>query len=168
MRNFISHATRRVSRVRQKSKHWKALRSASGLASMMPISPTSTNVLILPAPGQACSALQCINDNKPASSVGNTIMPPKSGSTKLAPPRLPPLPKLRIRRPNRPGENPCIGIMTSVLGISAFSPRVKILGADILYTGCWASSGNAATGCQQLEQSLRACMDAPVRLLRLT
>ncbi|KAL2059417.1 hypothetical protein ABVK25_000710 [Lepraria finkii] len=69
-------------------------------------------------------------------------MPPKGGSTKLAPPRLPPLPKLRVRRPNAPEPNPCLGIMTSVLG-------------------CWASSGNAAAGCAALEQSLRACMDAP-------
>ncbi|KAM0806203.1 hypothetical protein BDR22DRAFT_7747 [Usnea florida] len=71
-------------------------------------------------------------------------MPPKAGSTKLAPQRLPPLPKLRVRRPNKPPENPCVGIMISVLG-------------------CWASAGNAAAGCQQLEQSLRACMDSPVQ-----
>ncbi|KAL6717597.1 40S ribosomal protein mrp10 [Lecanora helva] len=71
-------------------------------------------------------------------------MPPKGSSTKLSPPRLPPLPKLRVRRPNQPGANPCVGIMTSVLG-------------------CWASSGNAAAGCAQLEQQLRACMDASVR-----
>ena len=45
-------------------------------------------------------------------------MPPKGSSTKLAPPRLPPLPKLRVRRPNQPTANPCVGIMTSVLGIS--------------------------------------------------
>ena len=44
-------------------------------------------------------------------------MPPKGGSTKLAPPRLPPLPKLRVRRPNAPQPNPCVGIMTSVLGM---------------------------------------------------
>ena len=95
-------------------------------------------------------------------------MPPKGGSTKLAPPRLPPLPKLRVRRPNKPGENPCVGIMTSVLGIytSASSPTREVNPVLIsLFTGCWASSGNAAAGCQQLEQSLRACMDAPVRLL---
>ena len=44
-------------------------------------------------------------------------MPPKGGSTQLAPPRLPPLPKLRVRRPNAPQPNPCVGIMTSVLGM---------------------------------------------------
>lgn len=30
-------------------------------------------------------------------------------------------------------------------------------------TACWASSGYSAQGCVALEQSLRACMDAPVR-----
>ena len=60
----------------------------------------------------------------------STTMPPKGGSTKLTPPRLPPLPKLRVRRPNRPGENPCVGIMTSVLGtvylfFFPIHPRVK-------------------------------------------
>ena len=43
----------------------------------------------------------------------------KGVSTKLAPTRLPPLPKLRVRRPNQPGGNPCLGIMTSVLGTIA-------------------------------------------------
>ncbi|KAF2493250.1 hypothetical protein BU16DRAFT_465031 [Lophium mytilinum] len=55
---------------------------------------------------------------------------------------LPPLPKLRVRRPNKPEVNPCLGVMTSVLG-------------------CWASSGYSVQGCAQLEQKLRACMDAP-------
>ncbi|OCK80370.1 mitochondrial ribosomal protein 10 [Lepidopterella palustris CBS 459.81] len=55
---------------------------------------------------------------------------------------LPPLPKLRVRRPNKPEINPCLGIMTSVLG-------------------CWASSGYSVQGCAQVEQQLRACMDAP-------
>lgn len=58
---------------------------------------------------------------------------------------LPPLPKLRVRKPNKAELNPCIGIMSSVLG-------------------CWASSGYSAQGCQQLETSLRACMDARVSL----
>ncbi|KAH7135922.1 hypothetical protein B0J11DRAFT_576477 [Dendryphion nanum] len=55
---------------------------------------------------------------------------------------LPPLPKLRVRRPNKPEMNPCVGVMASVLG-------------------CWASSGYSVTGCAQFEQKLRACMDAP-------
>ena len=29
---------------------------------------------------------------------------------------LPPLPKLRVRRPNKPEANPCLGAMSSVLG----------------------------------------------------
>jgi hypothetical protein len=29
---------------------------------------------------------------------------------------LPPLPKLRVRRPNKPETNPCLGVMSSVLG----------------------------------------------------
>ncbi|KAI4259252.1 MAG: hypothetical protein L6R42_004659 [Xanthoria sp. 1 TBL-2021] len=65
-------------------------------------------------------------------------MPPKT--TKAAAPRLPPLQKLRVRRPNQAQANPCVGIMTSMLG-------------------CWASSGYSAKGCMALEQSLRACMD---------
>ncbi|RMZ74555.1 37S ribosomal MRP10 mitochondrial [Pyrenophora seminiperda CCB06] len=55
---------------------------------------------------------------------------------------LPPLPKLRIRRPNKPEANPCLGVMSSVLG-------------------CWASSGYSVQGCALLEQKLRQCMDAP-------
>jgi hypothetical protein len=30
---------------------------------------------------------------------------------------LPPLPKLRVRRPNKPEANPCLGAMSSVLGM---------------------------------------------------
>ncbi|KAK4897083.1 40S ribosomal protein mrp10 [Elasticomyces elasticus] len=56
-------------------------------------------------------------------------------------PKLPPLPKLRVRKPNRADANPCLGVMGSVLG-------------------CWASQGHSAAGCAMLEQSLRACMDA--------
>ncbi|KAF2154055.1 mitochondrial ribosomal protein 10 [Myriangium duriaei CBS 260.36] len=63
--------------------------------------------------------------------------------TKAAAPRLPPLPKLRVRRPNAQAQQgPCVGVMTTVLA-------------------CWASSGHAAQACALLEQQLRACMDAP-------
>ncbi|KAK8215309.1 40S ribosomal protein mrp10 [Zalaria obscura] len=62
--------------------------------------------------------------------------------TRAAAPRLPPLPKLRVRRPDQANANPCIGMMSSVLG-------------------CWASSGYTTQGCAALEQQLRACMDAP-------
>ncbi|KAI9792854.1 MAG: hypothetical protein M1833_001013 [Piccolia ochrophora] len=56
--------------------------------------------------------------------------------------RLPPLPKLRVKRPNKTDANPCLGIMSSVLT-------------------CWASSGYSISGCAQIEQQLRICMDAP-------
>ncbi|KAM0716470.1 hypothetical protein Q7P37_007915 [Cladosporium fusiforme] len=59
-------------------------------------------------------------------------------------PTLPPLPKLRIRKPDQTNENPCLGVMSTVLG-------------------CWASSGHTAQGCAQLEQALRTCMDAKVK-----
>lgn len=67
-------------------------------------------------------------------------MPPRTITTA---PRLPPLPKLRVRRANKAETNPCVGIMSSVLG-------------------CWASSGYSVTGCAELEKSLRECMDIPV------
>ncbi|KAG7284960.1 hypothetical protein NEMBOFW57_009576 [Staphylotrichum longicolle] len=50
--------------------------------------------------------------------------------------RLPPLRVLRVRNPNRSEPNPCLTIMSSVLG----------------YHG---------RGCTTVEQALRACMDAP-------
>ncbi|KAI5362262.1 Putative ribosomal protein MRP10 [Septoria linicola] len=56
-------------------------------------------------------------------------------------PKLPPLPKLRVRKPDKGEANPCLGIMSSMLG-------------------CWASSGYSAAGCAALEQQLRGCMDA--------
>lgn len=42
---------------------------------------------------------------------------PKKGSvsTALQPMRLPPLPKLRVRRPNQADANPCLTLMSSVL-----------------------------------------------------
>ncbi|KAH8819933.1 hypothetical protein F5884DRAFT_762204 [Xylogone sp. PMI_703] len=69
-------------------------------------------------------------------------MPPKGASTKITPMRLPPLPKLRVRRPNQSEANPCLAIMSSVLT-------------------CWASAGYNVAGCAALESQLRACMDAP-------
>ncbi|KAG9239714.1 hypothetical protein BJ875DRAFT_447444 [Amylocarpus encephaloides] len=68
-------------------------------------------------------------------------MPPK-GSTSLTPMRLPPLPRLRVRRPNQSEANPCLALMTSVLT-------------------CWASSGYNVAGCQVFETQLRTCMDTP-------
>ncbi|KAH8157746.1 hypothetical protein CIB48_g10497 [Xylaria polymorpha] len=56
--------------------------------------------------------------------------------------RLPPLKTLRVRTPNGKPERPCVAIMSSVLS-------------------CWASAGYSTSGCAQLEQALRACMDGP-------
>ncbi|KAB5585094.1 mitochondrial ribosomal protein 10 [Coniochaeta sp. 2T2.1] len=56
--------------------------------------------------------------------------------------RLPPLKALRVRNPNRPEENPCVAVMSSVLT-------------------CWASAGYTSTGCAAVEQALRTCMDGP-------
>ncbi|KAF2460407.1 hypothetical protein BDY21DRAFT_369425 [Lineolata rhizophorae] len=68
-------------------------------------------------------------------------MPPRPGkSTVPAAPRLPPLPKLRVRRPNKTEDSPCLGFMTALLG-------------------CWASSRNQYHMCSQLENQLRVCMD---------
>ena len=58
-------------------------------------------------------------------------------------PRLPPLTRVRVRRANKPEPNPCTRIMSSMLG-------------------CWASSGQAAAGCMELEQALKSCMDEQV------
>jgi hypothetical protein len=59
--------------------------------------------------------------------------------------KLPPLRTLKVRRPNKTEVNPCMGVMTTVLG-------------------CWASAGpaRAAQQCSMLEQQLRACMDGQV------
>jgi hypothetical protein len=85
---------------------------------------------------------------------------------KATAPRLPPLHKLRVRKPDQAGANPCIGVMSSVLGIILFCLHL-LVSALTCSTGCWASSGYTAQGCAALEQQLRACMDAPVRFGRL-
>ncbi|KAI5925969.1 mitochondrial ribosomal protein 10 [Camillea tinctor] len=56
------------------------------------------------------------------------------------PMRLPPLRTLRVKNPNGKSERPCVAVMSSVLA-------------------CWASAGYSTTGCAQLEQALRDCMD---------
>jgi hypothetical protein len=76
------------------------------------------------------------------------MVPKPSGlgaANKVGAPRLPPLPHLKVKRPNRAEMNPCLGIMSTVLG-------------------CWASSGQAAAACVNMEQQLRICMDKGVRL----
>jgi hypothetical protein len=89
-------------------------------------------------------------DNNPLPS--SSLVPGKMVAGKNSPqalakaasnPRLPPLPRLRVRRPNQGEANPCIGLLSSVLG-------------------CWASQGYTAQGCAALEQQLRVCMDAKV------
>lgn len=44
-----------------------------------------------------------------------------------------------------------------------FLPRYVANSGFLL--GCWASAGYTAEGCAALEQQLRQCMDAPVRIL---
>ncbi|KIV99377.1 uncharacterized protein PV09_08922 [Verruconis gallopava] len=67
--------------------------------------------------------------------------PPGSSAVSIQKaPRLPPLPRLKVKKPNKTLESPCMGIMSSVLG-------------------CWASSGQGAKACAVLEQQLRICMD---------
>lgn len=91
--------------------------------------------------------------------------------------RLPPLKTLRVHNPQRKSENPCIAIMSNVLGRSsrplehADDTAHAIAGrfggqdeADISRWGnlaCWASAGYNATGCLAVENQLRACMDGP-------
>lgn len=46
--------------------------------------------------------------------------PPGGISAPKSAPRLPPLPKLKVKRPNKVEPNPCVGILSSVLGILAW------------------------------------------------
>ncbi|KAI9800637.1 MAG: hypothetical protein M1825_003959 [Sarcosagium campestre] len=59
--------------------------------------------------------------------------------------RLPPLRKLKVRRPDSTAVNPCVAIMSSVLT-------------------CWASAGHTTAGCAEIENQLRRCMDGPANL----
>lgn len=92
-----------------------------------------------------------------------------------AAPKLPPLPKLRVRKPDQTNANPCLGVMTTMLGMRAsfVADRVSCCNCAMVLkqgtmltldkTGCWASSGHTAQGCAALEQSLRDCMAVNVR-----
>ncbi len=71
----------------------------------------------------------------PPPSHPSSTMPPK-GSTKLAPPRLPPLPKLRVRRPNKPETNPCLALMTSVLSTPGPPPIPSLPAEPINKSRC--------------------------------
>lgn len=96
------------------------------------------------------------------------------------PMRLPPLKVLRVKNPNRQSEQPCMAIMSSVLGESIAFPSIQTGGLFLLRvppfarlgsepransclrsTACWASSGYNTAGCSAMEQALRACMDGP-------
>ena len=68
---------------------------------------------------------------------------PQAFAKAVTNPRLPPLPRLRVRKPNQGEANPCVALLSSVLG-------------------CWASQGYSAQGCAMLEQQLRVCMDSKV------
>ena len=92
-------------------------------------------------------------------------MPPKgAATTALKPMRLPPLHKLKVRRPNEGDANPCLSIMSSVLSTSPISVvnRRLSMGKRLMQTACWASAGYNVAGCQALETQLRVCMDTPV------
>ncbi|PGH19850.1 hypothetical protein AJ80_03767 [Polytolypa hystricis UAMH7299] len=68
-------------------------------------------------------------------------MPPRGISTRMKPMQLQTVNKLRVKRPNKSEPNPCTAVMSSVLT-------------------CWASSRFSVEGCFQVEQQLRACVDA--------
>lgn len=44
----------------------------------------------------------------------------------VAPPKLPPLPKLRVRKPDSTTQNPCLAVMSTVLG-------TRTLPKDLVY-----------------------------------
>lgn len=41
----------------------------------------------------------------------------RSAAATSAAPKLPPLPKLRVRKPDRADANPCVAVMSSMLGV---------------------------------------------------
>jgi hypothetical protein len=63
-----------------------------------------------------------------------------------AAPKLPPLPKLRVRKPDQTSANPCLGVMSSVLGM-------------------WPLKKNASNGVQKNAFENTAC---PSRVKSLT
>ena len=97
-----------------------------------------------------------------------------------AAPKLPPLPKLRVRKPDQTNANPCLGVMSTMLGTWRPYPKssglqsrnialVQVEGTILTLdkTGCWASSGHTSQGCAALEQALRECMAVNVRNITL-
>lgn len=80
--------------------------------------------------------------------------------------RLPPLRTLRVHDPKRSVENPCIAIMSSVLGTFSLPCPLSLIslvkiGQLTCEIACWASAGYNATGCAAVENQLRKCMDGP-------
>lgn len=88
------------------------------------------------------------------------IMAPK-------PMRLPPMRVLRVRNPNKDEANPCLPVMSSVLGECTLSlppslaPFLPSANQHARRLACWASTGAGSAACATVEQSLRACMDGP-------
>lgn len=81
------------------------------------------------------------------------------------PMRLPPLRVLRVRNPNKEETNPCLPVMSSVLGEYAGTLGLPDIPWHLLThpprPACWASTGAGSAACAGVEQSLRACMDGP-------
>jgi hypothetical protein len=48
-------------------------------------------------------------------------------------PKLPPLPKLRVRKPDQTNANPCLGVMTTMLGMSSYSSQKELQFAFMQY-----------------------------------
>lgn len=62
------------------------------------------------------------------------------------PVRLPPLPRLRVKKPtNQTAANPCFVLMSTLLN-------------------CWSSNGEGAAECKALETNLKECMETKVSI----
>jgi hypothetical protein len=88
--------------------------------------------------------------------------------------RLPPLKKLRVHDPKRKVEQPCVAVMSTVLGKDLPTPPLQtpgccrgayelvlVLTDGLRGVACWASAGYNAAGCAAVENQLRKCMDGP-------
>ena len=78
-------------------------------------------------------------------------MPPRPShkSTLVAAPRLPPVPKVRIRQPNALEANPCLGIMASVLGKVIFSYAVSFAKTEQHYASFGTIRGRLVDPCKK-------------------
>ena len=76
-------------------------------------------------------------------------MPPKgSVSTKLAPMRLPPLRRLKVRNPNAGDGNPCLAIMSSVLSMQSYFPWINLFTKCLLM--CISMLGFSMVQCRRM------------------